>query len=89
VSALGKHGWRPSELDAVPTPQRLKKGIAHKIASNQRMYAQCLKAIRSGFGNELLFSKCGSCYTYFDAKTDWLDRQLTINSPVYCTNKNK
>jgi outer membrane receptor protein involved in Fe transport len=74
-----------------------KGNLSYKITPDHMVYAQFSEGFRPGFGNNPLPSECGSTYTLqvnpdsiksyeLGAKTDWVDRRLTINGAVYRIN---
>jgi len=76
-----------------------KGNLSYKLTPEHLVYAQFSEGFRPGFGNAPLPSECPSTYTLevkpdsiknyeLGAKTDWLDRRLTVNGAVYRINWN-
>jgi iron complex outermembrane recepter protein len=76
-----------------------KGNLSYKITPDHLVYAQYSEGFRPGFGNAPLPAECNSQYTLevqpdsiksyeIGAKTDWLDRRLTVNAAGYRINWN-
>lgn len=75
-----------------------KGNLSYKLTSEKLLYAQFSEGFRPGFGNSALPSECpatsyqlqvnpDSIKNYeIGAKTDWLNRRLTINGAAYRIN---
>jgi outer membrane receptor protein involved in Fe transport len=76
-----------------------KGNLSYKITPDHLVYAQYSEGFRPGFGNGALPAECNSEYTLqvspdsiksyeLGAKTDWLNRRLTVNGAAYRINWN-
>jgi iron complex outermembrane recepter protein len=74
-----------------------KGNLSYQITPDHLVYAQYSQGFRPGFGNSPLPSECDSQYTLqvdpdstksyeLGAKTEWLQRRLTVNTSLYRTN---
>jgi outer membrane receptor protein involved in Fe transport len=74
-----------------------KGNLSYKLTPDHLLYAQYSEGFRPGFGNTPLPPECNSEYTLevkpdsiksyeLGAKTDWLDRRLTVNAAAYRIN---
>lgn len=71
-----------------------KGNLSYRITRDRLLYAQYSEGFRPGFGNAPLPAECNSEYTLqvepdsiksyeLGAKTEWLDRRLTVNAAAY------
>jgi outer membrane receptor protein involved in Fe transport len=74
-----------------------KGNLSYKITPDDLVYVQYSEGFRPGFGNTPLPAECNSEYTLqvqpdsiksyeLGAKTEWLDRRLTVNAAAYRIN---
>jgi outer membrane receptor protein involved in Fe transport len=78
-----------------------KGNLSYKLTPDHLLYAQFSEGFRPGFGNGPLPAQCGSTQSYAEvnpdsiksyelgAKTEWLEKRLTVNAAAYRVNWSK